>query len=155
MIKKSIVSILVFFGLIQLIRPKQTDYMSLNKNDFLTNEKTEKQIKNLVTKTCYNCHSNNINSKWYYKITPVNFWVKNTTKKDTKKPNLSNWRLQNTKQKINLLDDFLNVLEKKTTSSNNEILAHKDFKISEKEIKKLKNWLLILKIKYDLEDLPM
>ena len=155
MIKKSIVLILIVFGLLQLLRPKQTDYTSLNKNDFLTSENSERQIKNIVTNNCYSCHANNINSEWYYKITPVNFLTQHYAKKNTKKPNFSNWRLKNTKQKIKLLDDFLNVLDRQSSLSDNKIADHKEVNLTKKETERLKNWLLILKIKYDLEDLPM
>ncbi len=154
MIKKSIASILIVFGILQLLRPKQTDYISLNKNDFLTSENSEEQIKKIVTNNCYSCHANNINSEWYYKITPVNFLTQHYAKKNTIKPNFSNWRLQSTKQKTNILDNFLSVLEE-TSSSSNKIAAHKKLNLTEKETEKLKNWLVILKIKYDLEDLPM
>ncbi len=154
MIKKSIASILIVFGILQLLRPKQTDYISLNKNDFLTSENSEGQIKKIVTNNCYSCHANNINSEWYYKITPVNFLTQHYANKNTIKPNFSNWRLQSTKQKTNILDNFLSVLEE-TSSSSNKIAAHKKLNLTEKETEKLKNWLVILKIKYDLEDLPM
>ena len=89
MIKKSIVSIFIVFGLLQLLRPKQTDYTSLNKNDFLTSENTQGQIKNIVTNNCYSCHANNINSEWYYKITPINFLTQHDTKKNIIKPNFT------------------------------------------------------------------
>jgi hypothetical protein len=155
MIKKSIVLILILFGLLQLLRPKKSDYTSLFKNDFLTNENNEGQIKNIVTNNCYSCHANNINSEWYYKITSINFLTQHDAKKNTIKPNFSNWRLKNTKQKIKLLDDILNVLDRQPSLTDNKIAYHKEVNLTKKETERLKNWLLILKFKYDLKDLPM
>ncbi len=155
MIKKSIVLILIVFGLLQLLRPKQTDYTSLNKNDFLISENSQEQIKNIVTNNCYSCHANNHNSEWYHKITPINFLTQHNAKKNTIKPNFSNWRLKNTKQKIKLLDDFFYVLDRQSTLTANKIANHKEINLTVKETERLKNWLLILKIKYDLKDLPM
>jgi hypothetical protein len=87
--RKSIVIItilLIGFLLIQFIRPQITN------PPVKAEIEAPADVKNILTRACYDCHSNETNLRWYDKISPVYWKVASHVNTGRKHLNFSNWK---------------------------------------------------------------
>lgn len=125
---------LIVFIAIQFIPPKLT-YNSINK------EKLNLPVKvaSILQNSCFDCHSNQGNLKWYDNIAPVSWLVNSDIKKAKSVLNFSEWNQLTEKEKTGKLYYSLNkILSNEmplksykllhgTTISDDDILTLKDY----------------------------
>jgi len=155
MFKKAITALLTLFVVAQLFKPQKNEYTNTPESDFILTEKPPQQLAGILKESCYDCHSNNTNYPWYDKITPVNFWVNGHIKHGKEELNFSLWSQYSAKRKAHKLEEFIEMITERKMPLESYLLTHEDAKLSDSEIKTLTNWVTILKIKYEITDLPM
>lgn len=75
--KKIGIGIIVFFVLIQLIRPTKNiqPQKSMSSQDISTVYKMPENVKAILKRSCYDCHSNNTEYLFYSNIQPFGWWM--------------------------------------------------------------------------------
>ncbi|RBQ32380.1 cytochrome C [Arcobacter sp. FW59] len=82
--------VLVFVAM-QFIRPEKIEY---EKNSIFELQAPE-NIKEILVRACYDCHSNQINYPWYSNIAPFSWVVINHTNEGVRALNFSQWENYN------------------------------------------------------------
>ncbi|HTD41692.1 MAG TPA: heme-binding domain-containing protein, partial [Mucilaginibacter sp.] len=125
---------IVFLGL-QFIRPEI-------KNPPVTGDlQAPQNVKNILQRACYDCHSNETNLRWYDKIAPAYWLVANHVKEGRADLNFSNWaNLAPADQKAKLWESvnqvILGAMPVKSYTS-----VHPEAKISKDDLSVLKQYL--------------
>jgi hypothetical protein len=132
----SLLFLLIVFTGIQFIRPEI-------KNPPVTGDiKAPQEVKDILRKSCYDCHSNETNLKWFDQVAPAYWLVADDVKDGRAALNFSNWdSLAAGDQKSNLYLALNQVLFKEMPLSSYTML-HTHAKISDNDISVLKNYLL-------------
>jgi Haem-binding domain len=73
--RKIIITILIILVLIQFIRPKRNVSASGSPQDIAIVYPTPDSVKQLLKRSCYDCHSNNTVYPWYTNLQPVGWWL--------------------------------------------------------------------------------
>jgi hypothetical protein len=73
--RKIFLSILILLVLIQFIRPKRNISASGSPQDIAVVYATPDSVRNILKKSCYDCHSNNTIYPWYTDLQPVGWWM--------------------------------------------------------------------------------
>jgi hypothetical protein len=130
--------LLICFAGIQFIRPEI-------KNPPVTADiQAPAEVKEILKRSCYDCHSNETNLKWFDQITPAYWLVADHVKEGREALNFSNLdSLAPGDQKSNLYLSLNQILFKEMPLSNYTML-HPHAKISDNDIAVLKNYLLSL-----------
>ncbi len=76
MIKKILIALLVIFVIIQFFRPSKNISAGQQANNIETKYAVPADVKIILEKACYDCHSNNTQYPWYNNIQPVAWWLK-------------------------------------------------------------------------------
>ena len=76
MIKKILIALLVIFVIIQFFRPSKIISAGQQANNIETKYAVPADVKIILEKACYDCHSNNTQYPWYNNIQPVAWWLK-------------------------------------------------------------------------------
>ncbi|SFD89674.1 Cytochrome P460 [Chitinophaga sp. CF118] len=139
--RKWIVSLLflvICFTGMQFIRPEI-------KNPPVTGDiAAPAEVKNILKRSCYDCHSNETNLKWFDKIAPAYWLVAGHVKKGRQALNFSTWdSLAPADQKGNLYLSLNQILFKEMPRSDYSLL-HPTAKITENDITTLKNYVTSL-----------
>lgn len=124
--------------LMQLARPELPE--SAKQSESLKN--VPQEVNAILQNACFDCHSNNINLRWYDKITPANFMVADDINKGRSVLNFSNWDTLATPQQNGILYYALN----KVLSGEMPLPAYKavhpSAKLDEHQIAILKDFVL-------------
>src|SRR5260370_12903600 len=83
----TVIVLLIVFLCLQFIRPEI-------KNPPVTSDiQAPANVKNILRRACYDCHSNETNLRWYDKIVPVYWQVASHVKEGRKALTFSTWNV--------------------------------------------------------------
>src|SRR5262245_31962911 len=75
MYKKILLVVLLAFIVIQFIHPRRNRATGDQPNHIGNSFPIPDDVKVILKKACYDCHSNNTRYPWYSKIQPVDWWL--------------------------------------------------------------------------------
>jgi hypothetical protein len=102
------------------------------------------EVKIILRRACYDCHSNETNLRWYDKIAPVSWQVAAHIKKGRELMNFSEWnKLAPTDQKAKLWE-CLNQINAGAMPVKGYEMVHTSAKVSEQDLNTLKNYLITM-----------
>jgi len=133
--KKVLYIILAIFILLQFI-PAKIDNPPVDKNLEI---KAPKEIMAVFKRSCYDCHSNEVNIPWYASIAPASFMIKNHVDLGRKWLNFSEWEKYDEKQKDDKLKGIFRTVYAAMPLAS-YISAHEDAKLTKDEIKMIRDW---------------
>ncbi len=148
-VKKILVTLLIVFVLIQFYRLEKnnTDYRELTA--FVDDTKPSEEVKAILEKHCYDCHSNKTNYPWYSEIAPVSFWIGHHVEEGNEHFNLSKWDNYKTKKRDHKLDELIEEIEEGKMPLNSYTWLHGS--ITEEEKESLITWAKEVRAGYNLE----
>jgi len=133
--KKVLYIILAIFILLQFI-PAKIDNPPVDKNLEI---KAPKEIMAVFKRSCYDCHSNEVNIPWYASVAPASFMIKNHVDLGRKWLNFSEWENYDEKQKDDKLKGIFRTVYAAMPLAS-YISAHEDAKLTKDEIKMIRDW---------------
>ncbi|EKR63849.1 heme-binding domain protein [Leptospira weilii str. 2006001853] len=138
----SLITAILFLQFLPIRPPEGT-----NRNEIQTSD----EVKKILRKSCYDCHSDLTEWPWYSKIFPVNVYLYNHVKEGKVELNFSEWNSLSKKEKSTKGDSILETLEEKEMPPGNYILLHPSAKVTREELQVLKNWVRDLEEEYRKE----
>jgi hypothetical protein len=97
-----------------------------------------KAVKTILERSCYNCHSNHSELKWFDRIAPVSHLVAHDIKEARSRFNFSEWDTLLPAQQQVILWEVVNAIEQKKMPLNRYLVAHPEANISPSELATLK-----------------
>lgn len=136
----------IFYGLIAVFfliqftpndLPENSDDLS---NDIALSENAPNDVKLILSKACYDCHSNQTNYPWYSYVAPSSWLVAKDARHGREELNFSNWAELSKRKKIRMLKDIAEEVEKKKMPLEIYTVIHRDAVLTDEEIVILSNW---------------
>ncbi len=103
-------------------------------------ENAPDEIKLILSKSCYDCHSNQTIYPWYSKVAPVSWLVARDIRLGRDEVNFSEWGELSKRKKIKILSEIAEKVEEKTMPLRIYTFVHKDAILTQHEIETLSNW---------------
>ena len=132
--------IIAIFFLIQFVPNDLPENNNDLTNDIVLTEKAPEDVKLILSKACYDCHSNQTTYPWYSYVAPASWLVAKDTKEGREELNFSNWADLSKRKKIKILNEMAEEIEKKNMPLEVYTVIHKDAILSEEEIQTISNW---------------
>jgi hypothetical protein len=127
--------LLVVFILIQFIPVS----IENPKSDPSLEIKAPKEIMGILKRSCYDCHSNQVNVPWYASVSPFSYTIANHVELGRKWVNFSEWENYTQEQKDKKLEGvFRTVYAAMPLPS--YIWLHPEAKLTKEEIVKIRDW---------------
>ncbi|PJZ55931.1 heme-binding domain-containing protein [Leptospira barantonii] len=143
--KKILLSFAAAILLLQFLPLKPPE--GKNQNEIQTSD----EVKKILKKSCYDCHSDLTVWPWYSKIFPVNAYLFHHVDEGKAELNFSQWGELSKKEKSNKGDSILETLEEGEMPPSDYVLLHPSAKITKEELEVLKNWIHDLEEEYQKE----
>ncbi|WP_103070167.1 heme-binding domain-containing protein [Aquimarina sediminis] len=140
-LKKTLLFLFIAFILIQFYRPGKNNSVYTANNDFLELSDAPTDIGALLKKSCYDCHSNNTNYKWFDNIAPVSWWVDNTISRGKLALNFSEWKDHDPWRKLSFLSASVYDIQTDRMPKELYIKLRPETKLSKKEKERIINWI--------------
>ncbi|MFP3592436.1 heme-binding domain-containing protein [Chryseobacterium sp. SIMBA_038] len=135
--KKVIVVLLVAFIIIQFFPIDKTNPPPTPGMDFLRIKKTPPQIANIISTSCYDCHSNESKYPWYSDIAPSSWLLKNHINEGRKHLNFSTFATYEPKRQAHKLEECIEMIEKEEMPLDSYYLGHQDAKLTTEQRQEL------------------
>ncbi len=133
-LKKTIWIVGIFLILIQLIPVERS-------NPPVTGEISSRpEVKSIMERSCYDCHSNQTNWPWYAHIAPVSFFVVHDVEDGREHLNFSEWQSYPAEKQKNLVMELLEEVEKGEMPLFMYTIMHSNANLSEGELDTLRKW---------------
>lgn len=108
--------------------------------DVALTENMPREVKEIMTRACYDCHSMQTRYPWYSHVAPVKWLVKNDIVEGRRHVNFSEWGSYEDKEKIKKLDDINEEVKKSEMPPSMYLLMHTDAKLTDQERQKIISW---------------
>ncbi|MCJ7466244.1 MAG: heme-binding domain-containing protein [Maribacter sp.] len=152
--KKLAPMLLAVLVLMQFYRPKKNSSQGDHSAVFLAETNPSKEVMEVFTQTCYNCHSNNTNYPWYNNVAPISFWLARDIKQGKVALNFSEWAGYSPKMKDRKLVTIKQTVDSKKMPLQSYLWAHRRFRLSQSERQAIIAWADQTSVFYQLNRRP-
>lgn len=129
--KKVILVLVVIFIGIQFIPVERTNPPIINEIS------APPEVKAILKKACYDCHSNETNWVWYTKIAPVSFLTSSDVSKGRHHINFSEW---NVEKEAKAKEEIWDEVSEEQMPPWQYKLMHSEAKLTQEEKNVIRNW---------------
>ncbi len=109
-------------------------------NDIVVTEQAPDEVKIILRKACYDCHSNQTVYPWYSQVAPVSWLVAKDTREARDELNFSDWAELSKRKKIKILNEMAEEVEEKNMPMKIYTVIHRDAALTDEEISTLISW---------------
>lgn len=135
--KKFIILSTIFAVLIQLITVDTQAIIPSNPKDEII---APQKVKDILNRSCYDCHSNNSVIPWYGNIAPISWYVRSHINDGRKVLNFSTFNTLNKDKQIKAYEDIEDSIVIRMPYST-YLWMHSDAALSDDDKKELKEWI--------------
>lgn len=137
--KKILLLLLTVFIIIQFIRPAKNQSGDTSK-DISTLYTIPADVRQILKTSCYDCHSNHTEYKWYDEIQPVRWWVEHHIKEGKAELNFSEFASYPEKKRLHKLEEIGDVVNNDEMPLASYTFVHRDAKLTAEQKEKIAEW---------------
>ena len=134
MIKKILIAVAVVFVIAQFFGREKNEAPTRELEVFITETTPSKEVSNILSAKCYDCHSNKTEYPWYANVAPISYWINHHVEEGKEHLNFSDWANYNTKRKKHKLDELIEEVEEGKMPLDSYENLHGDITELEKEV---------------------
>lgn len=98
------------------------------------------EVKKILRRSCYDCHSNETRWPWYARIAPVSWLIASDVKEGRREVNFSEWNKFTGGRRARKFKEIVEQLEQEKMPQWYYLLLHPDAKLSPADKKTILNW---------------
>lgn len=91
-------------------------------------------------KSCFDCHSNQVNLPWYSKVAPSSWLLAGHINEGRSYLNFSEWTAYSSREKIGLLDDIRDEVSSGKMPLKSYLLIHREARLGSAEMAAILKW---------------
>ena len=109
--KRILYAIIIILVIIQFFRPSKNLGESFTSDDITYSLPVNDEVKNILSKSCFDCHSNHTNHMWYENIQPLGWWISKHITDGKKEINFSEFNTYKPKRKAHKFKEIVEMVE--------------------------------------------
>jgi len=139
-VKWLLISLVCLFILIQLKRPARTNPAVDESQTIEAHTQMPPQVKDILDRSCRDCHSNKTEWPWYTNVAPLSWWITDHVNQGRKQLNLSEWGKLDKDRQDKKLRQICDEVEDGAMPLPSYLPMHPKAKLSEQDKKTLCDW---------------
>lgn len=138
-LKRLLVILLLAFIVIQFFRPEK-NLSAAVVNDISTQYVIPQDVHAILSKACYDCHSNKTSYPWYASVQPVAWWLNDHVKDGKKEFNFNEFAAYRKAKQYHKLEECIEQVKEKKMPLSSYTLIHRDASLTDAERSALTGW---------------
>lgn len=130
----------IVFILIQFIRPLRINPVSDKTRDITATINIPSNVKQILDRSCYDCHSNDTRWPWYSYIAPVSWLLAQDVNNGREKINYSEWGNYSLTDQVSNFDDIAKMVKNGEMPLPKYLFLHSDAKLTDADKDLLIKW---------------
>lgn len=126
----------------QAVRPMGNHGTVAGPNHISTKAPVPAEVDAILTRACYDCHSNHTNYPWYANVQPVGWWLEWHVRDGKKHLNFSEFAAYTTKRATHKLEETAEEVRERGMPLASYTWVHRDAKLSDADLKTLADWAI-------------
>jgi cytochrome c551/c552 len=139
-VKWLVISLICLFILIQLKRPARTNPAVDESQTIEVQTQLTPEAKDILSRSCNDCHSNKTVWPWYTNVAPVSWWIADHIKEGRQNLNLSEWAKLDRDRQDRKLRQICDEVEDGAMPLSSYLPMHPKAKLSDQDKKMLCDW---------------
>jgi homoserine trans-succinylase len=140
MLKKILIGLVVLLIVIQFIRPERNLSKETNANHIAALYPVPENVKQILQRSCNDCHTNYTNYPGYANIQPLGFWLQHHINEGKEHLNFSEFGSYTKKKQAHKLEETVEMVEKGEMPLGSYTAIHKEAKLTKEDAAILINW---------------
>lgn len=140
LLKKIAVLLAAILVLIQFIQPERNTGLALGENDIAHTVVVPGNVQEILSNSCFDCHSNATQYPWYASIQPLGFWLKDHVDEGKYELNFSEFKTYTEKRKTKKFKEIVAELEEDEMPLASYTWVHKNAVLSPEQKATLLAW---------------
>jgi hypothetical protein len=124
----------------QFIQPDRTNPPVSPAETLEASAAVPDNVKEVLSRACADCHTNNTTYPWYSKVSPVSWWMQSHINEGRRELNMSVWATYADKRKNRKLDEICEQVRTREMPLPSYLWIHRDSKLTDDEINALCSW---------------
>ena len=153
-LKKTALILLATLLVIQFIRPAKNHSELLEDTQFLTETNPPEDVQQILTSTCYDCHSNNTNYPWYSNVAPISYWIADHIEHGKGHLNFSAWDSYDNEKKDHKIEEIIETVESGEMPLNEYTWTHSEARLTPEQREAVIKWAEVTRALYQLGPQP-
>jgi Haem-binding domain len=138
--KRTLLALVVIVVVIQLFWPSRTNPASDPKSEISASLTVPQDVEAILTRSCYDCHSNRTVWPWYSHVAPVSWLVAYDVNHGRKALNLSEWGLRDQAKNGKMLGEICKEVTEKEMPGFVYPIMHPRAKLTDADIQTICRW---------------
>jgi hypothetical protein len=143
--KKFFIFLILLIILIQFIPIPKNNGIAKGPQDISHAVSVSPAIENILSKSCYDCHSDHTNYLWYFRIQPFAWWLNDHIEEGKNELNFSVFNTYSQKRKLKKFQEIIDEVSEGEMPLYSYALIHKDAILSVEQKTALIEWASINK----------
>ena len=140
MFRKIMLVLLEVLVIIQFIHPKKNKAEGVQPNYIGNTFAIPADVKTILAKACYDCHSNNTRYPWYANLQPLHWWLEKHIKNGKKEINFDDYTNKSLRYQYHKMEEVREQVKEGEMPLNSYTWIHKDAKLTTEEKAKITGW---------------
>ncbi len=139
MLKRFLIVVVTILVILQFIRPER-NLSAAFANDISTRFPVPEEVGQVLSKSCYDCHSNYTDYRWYFNVQPLGLWLQRHVDEGKKHLNFSEFITYSRKKQLHKLEETVEMLTAREMPLPLYEAVHSSARLSDAERVLLVNW---------------
>lgn len=134
------ISLLVVLGALQFYRSPRNTGATEGPESIVAREKVPANVRQILARACYDCHSNHTKYPWYAAVQPVAWWLNDHVAEGKSELNFSSFAGYETKRAVRKLRSVADEVHERHMPLKSYLLAHPEAKLTDADVALLTTW---------------
>jgi hypothetical protein len=139
-LKKILWILVILFIAAQFIRPKKNISEAAPAAHISQKFSVPDNVKQILSTSCYDCHSNNTRYPWYNNIQPVAWWMGGHVEDGKKHLNFDEYSSYNLRRQYHKFEEMIEMVKKDEMPLPSYLVLHGNAKLSMEQKVKITDW---------------
>jgi hypothetical protein len=149
MIRKILYGLAAVVAVIQFVRPERNDSTDITTADLSRLYSVPPEIKSILEKSCYDCHSNRTRYPWYAEIQPVGWWLNSHIQEGKEHLNFSEFGAYPGKKADHKLEEIEEAVTEGWMPLGSYVWIHRDAQLHPEQAQAIAAWAHSLRARDD------
>ena len=140
LIKKIMWLLVIALIVIQFFHPEKNISAGMSPNHISQKFLFPEDVKQVISTSCYDCHSNNTNYPWYFSVQPVAWWLADDIEEGKKHLNFDEFASYNLRRQYKKFDAIGDHIREDEMPPGTYLFIHRNANLSPEQKEKIIQW---------------
>ncbi len=125
---------------LQFFRSPRNTGVTEGPESIVAREKIPAEVRQILARACYDCHSNHTKYPWYAAVQPVAWWLNDHVREGKAELNFSEFAAYDAKRAVRKLQSVADEVHERHMPLKTYLLAHPEARLTDADVARVTAW---------------